>query len=310
MMGDDHKPDAKLDAAPNLLGIWMMAIRPKTLVLSLSPVFLAVLLIWHQGEAHVDWLVLATILLATIAIQISTNLWNDSADAESGLDSSSKRLGPARPTSLGLLSALAVWRGALFFLGIAGLCGLYLALIGGWLILAIGLAALLCAVGYSYGPYPLSYSPFGELFVLLFFGVFAVLGSAWLLGDALSAPIALAGAWIGLPAAAVLLINNHRDRVGDKAGGRRTLAILLGPIWTVRLIRALLLLACIGLFPLTGWALSSIVGALVCLIYVYFMILPCLKQDRPAQQLNVCLARTSLFQLVLLVTLAIALASQ
>ena len=165
-----------------------------------------------------DWLVFPIIILSSVSIQIATNLWNDAADASSGLDQASERLGPPRATSLGLLKAWHVRLAAFLFLLLAALCGLYLVYVGGWPILLIGIVGIICAFGYSSGPYPISGSPYGEVFVIIFFGIMAVMGSAYLLTGTWSEVSFWAGFYIGLPAAAVLVVNNYRDRVGDEKG--------------------------------------------------------------------------------------------
>ena len=132
-------------------------------------------------------------------------------------------------------------------------------------IMAVGLASLVCAWAYSYGPAPISASPSGEFFVILFFGVAATTGIVWLAAGAFDATTIVLGVAVGLPAAAVLTINNHRDRAQDAADGRRTLAILLGARGTVALygceLAAAALIAAYALWPLSGAAvLVALVG--------------------------------------------------
>ena len=287
----------------NSLKIWLMAIRPKTLALSLGPVLLAGL-IARQTQTGIDWLVFPVILISAVSIQIATNLWNDAADADSGLDKPAERLGPPRVTSLGLLSAGKVKMAAVAFLLLSALCGLYLVLVGGWPIMVIGIVGIICAFGYSSGPYPISGSPFGEVVVILFFGVMSVMGSFYLMSGAWTEIAFWAGFYIGLPAAAVLLVNNHRDRIGDREGGRRTLAIQLGPDKTRQLYGALLLLACLGLvhlFSLIDHGTLNLISTVVAgLLALYCLAGPIrnLYLAETAPDLNRCLAGTSMVQLV------------
>jgi 1,4-dihydroxy-2-naphthoate octaprenyltransferase len=167
-------------------------------------------------------------LAVALAIQIGTNLLNDWRDGESGLDAAD-RLGPTRVTASGLMKPADVKRMAYIAFGCAAVAGLFAILVGGLPMLVIGAASLVAGLGYSNGPRPISGTPFGEVFVLAFFGVAAVVGTHWLMAGQWSVGAFACGLQIGLPAAAVLLVNNHRDRVGDAASGRRTLAILLGP---------------------------------------------------------------------------------
>jgi 1,4-dihydroxy-2-naphthoate polyprenyltransferase len=208
--------------------LWVIASRFKTVSLSQVPVLAGSWIAASSGQWRLDAMLLA--MLAAGAIQVGTNLWNDAADAASGVDQPD-RLGPPRMTALGLLDGAEVRRAALAAFGVALLSGLVLVRIGGWPIVAIGLVSLALGYLYSMGPRPLSGLPFGELLVIGFFGVVAVSGTALLHGGAaLAPPTLLTGLMIGLPAAAVLILNNHRDRVQDARAGRRTLAILVGPV--------------------------------------------------------------------------------
>lgn len=235
--------------------VWWTAIRPRTLPLAASPVLVGIALAWAEG-ATPRWLAALATLLAALLIQIGTNLHNDAADHERGNDRAD-RLGPLRVTAAGWVSADAVRHAAHLAFVLAFVIGVYLAVLGGWPIVAAGLASLAAGYAYSGGPRPISYSPFGELFVLVFFGLVAVGGSHYLQSGDLTPRALLAGFAIGLPAAAVLLINNLRDRVADLAAGRRTLAAVIGPHASRRLHAALMLLpfALLPLFALrpTAW---------------------------------------------------------
>jgi len=221
------------------LRAWLLALRPRTLSLSLTPVLVAAALAWREhGELHFG--LLLALLLAAMAIQIGVNLHNDAADFRSGTDGAA-RLGPPRASAQGWLPAEQVERAAMLVLGLAFMVGIWLVQLGGWPILLIGLAALAGAWGYSAGPSPISRGPWGELVVWLFFGLAATLGSYYLLAGTLSWSSLLAGVALGAQAAAVLLLNNHRDRSSDRAAGRATLAMRLGLEGSRTLYRWLLL---------------------------------------------------------------------
>jgi 1,4-dihydroxy-2-naphthoate octaprenyltransferase len=219
-------PAAVLPPPPGALRLWWIAARPRTLPLSLTPVLVGLALAWAEGATPRLLVAIAT-LAAALLIQIGTNLQNDAADFERGLDRPG-RIGPLRVTAAGWASSQRVRAVASLAFGLAFLLGIYLAFIGGWPIVAIGLASLAAAYAYSGGPQPISHTPYGELFVWFFFGVLAVAGSHWLQAERLSPAALLAGAALGLPAAAVLLVNNLRDLADDRAAGRVTLAALLG----------------------------------------------------------------------------------
>ena len=217
-----------------------LAIRPRTLSISVAPVVVGSSLAWAEGSA-LHWLPFIAALCCAILIQIGTNLHNDAVDCEKGNDLPD-RPGPLRVTAAGWVSARIVRRAAFGCFAAAFLLGIYLAAVGGWPIVGIGLTSLLAGWAYSGGPRPISYTPFGELFVLVFFGLLAVGGSAWLQGQPANADVLLGGLICGLPAAAVLLVNNTRDRQADWRVGRRTLAGLLGQRGATQAYIALMML--------------------------------------------------------------------
>ncbi len=233
---------------PDRLRAWLMATRPKTLTLSLAPVAVGAALA-HAAGGAMRWSAVVVALLASAAIQIGTNLHNDAADFFRGADGPD-RLGPLRVTAAGLLGASEVERGAALSFALAALSGLYLVWLGGAPILLLGLASILCGWAYSSGPKPISHTPLAEIFVLAFFGVAAVGGTCWLAAGRLDSAALIGGAALGLFAAAVLLVNNHRDRIEDARNGRKMLAILLGPQGSGALYAGLMLAPFALLAPL------------------------------------------------------------
>jgi 1,4-dihydroxy-2-naphthoate octaprenyltransferase len=220
------------------LNILLMASRPRTLSLSLAPVAVGAALAFAQyGAIRCGALLVA--LLSSALIQIGTNLHNDAADFSRGGDSP-ERLGPKRVTAAGLLDAASVEKAAVACFFGAALGGLYLIGVGGVPILVLGLLSILCGWLYSSGPQPIAATPLGEIFVIAFFGLGATCGTYWLAAGRLDASALYAGLALGLFAAAVLLVNNHRDRTEDARNGRRTLAILLGPCASGALYAALM----------------------------------------------------------------------
>lgn len=217
---------------------WLAAIRPKTLPLSVTPVLVGSALAFAEVGLF-RWDVFVVALVAAMLIQIGTNLHNDAADFERGADGPD-RLGPARAVAEGWLSATMVKRVALRCFALAFILGIYLAAVGGWPIVALGLASLAAGWGYTGGPRPIAYSPLGELFVFLFFGLFAVVGSYYLHTGSVSPLAWVAAAALGLHAAAVLTVNNYRDLEQDAGVGKRTLAVHLGRERTQRLYGLLL----------------------------------------------------------------------
>ncbi|WP_374344095.1 1,4-dihydroxy-2-naphthoate octaprenyltransferase [Azonexus sp.] len=282
----------RIDTAwrPSTCFVWWTAIRPRTLGMSVAPVAFGTALALADGGG-LDWAVLAATLACALLIQIGTNLYNDAADYERGTDTPDRR-GPTRVTLAGWASAGSVKRGAALCLGVALAIGAGLVAVGGWPILAIGCASLVAAWGYSGGPRPISHTPLGEVFVLAFFGVFAVAGSHWLQSPQLSWRDLVGGLAVGAPAAAVLLVNNFRDLDTDRRSGRRTLAAVLGPRRT-RFAYAAFVLAPFAAFAAlaAGGLLGAVAGAL-CLPACVALI-PRLEPTAGAAELNRLLAATA-----------------
>lgn len=217
---------SRVDQPPDGWRLWWLAIRPKTLTISVAPVVAGTALAW--GDTHaLDVRPFAASLLGALAIQAGTNLYNDLGDALRGGDQP-LRQGPPRVTALGWASPERVRRAALASFALAALVGLYLAWLGGWPIIALGLASLAAGWAYSGGPRPIAYTPTGEAFVIAFFGIGAVGGTYYLQTLNLTGQSIIAGAAMGSVAAAVLLANNYRDMEPDRLAGRRTLAIRVG----------------------------------------------------------------------------------
>ena len=171
---------------------------------------------------------LVVALLCSALIQIGTNLQNDVGDFRRGADRHGRH-GPPRATTLGWLSPRQVQTAATMSFVLAIFSGAYLVWVGGLPILYIGLASVVAGAAYTSGPLPIAYSPLGELFVLVFFGVIAVSGSYYLQVSGVSSDALIAGALVGMLAAAVLVVNNTRDIDSDGRAGKRTLAVRLGP---------------------------------------------------------------------------------
>ncbi|MBT3347221.1 MAG: 1,4-dihydroxy-2-naphthoate octaprenyltransferase [Thiotrichales bacterium] len=212
----------------NYLNPWILALRPKTVTMSLVPVAVgAVVAVVESGNYSLDYPLLGVIFITALLIQIGTNLYNDAGDALRGADGED-RLGPVRVVSSGLLPLATVQRVAkLSFFG-ALLSGCWLVWVGGLPILTIGILSIGAGIAYTGGSRPIAYTIFGELFVFLFFGLAAVMGTTYLLIFSWSMLALLLGSALGMLAAAVLVVNNYRDIDGDSLVGKNTLAVKLG----------------------------------------------------------------------------------
>lgn len=205
----------------------LLAARPKTLPAAIVPVWAGCVLAWKLTGAFHLGLAVCT-LLGAIAIQIATNFFNDAIDAAKGADTE-KRLGPIRVTASGLMSSQAVMRLAVVFLLAAIGCGVFLYQARGWPIILIGIPSLFLAYGYTGGPFPLAYRGLGELFVILFFGFVAVMGTVFIQTGGWPKEAILLGGQIGLLSAVLISVNNLRDREEDATTGKHTLAVRFGP---------------------------------------------------------------------------------
>jgi len=230
---------------PGSFGAWVLAMRLKTLTAAATPVLVATGVsvavgktAWLQEGA---WPGLAA-LMGALLLQIASNFANDVFDFEAGADTDD-RLGPPRAAQLGLLTPQQLRRGLIAVLGAALIVGCYLATVRGWPIIAIGLASMLAAVAYTGGPYPLGYHGLGDIFVMLFFGFVAVLGTAYVELGYVPELAYFAAIPVGALSTAILVVNNLRDRESDARVGKRTLAVRLGERGAVLEYAALVLLA-------------------------------------------------------------------
>jgi len=216
-------PHAK--ATPGILSIWWQAIRPRTLAAGAAPVLVGAALAVADGAFHL-WACLFA-LAGALALQIATNIHNDYEDFVRGADGPD-RLGPKRATAEGWIAPTTVRRAAIGVFAAALVIGVYLVARGGWPILALGLASI--AAGYSYtgGPKPLAYVGLGDLFVLIFFGFAAVVGTYYVQSLTTCASAWWLGLGVGLLSTAILAVNNLRDHQSDAAAGKRTLVVRFG----------------------------------------------------------------------------------
>jgi 1,4-dihydroxy-2-naphthoate octaprenyltransferase len=213
-------------SGPGTAQRWLLAIRPKTLPAASSPVIVGTAVAINEDAFRLGPALAA--LLAALLIQIGTNLANDLFDYRKGADAG-ERLGPVRVTQAGLLKPEQVAAGTAITFGLAAALGLYLIAAGGWPVLVIGLLSILSGIAYTGGPFPLGYNGLGDLFVFVFFGFAAVCGTYYVQAGTVSA----AAFWASIPMGAlitnILVVNNLRDIDTDRAAGKLTLAVRMGP---------------------------------------------------------------------------------
>ena len=177
------------------------------------------------------------VLVAALAIQIGVNFANDVADAATGADTEA-RIGPRRAVASGLVTPTEMWRAIAIVFGIAGLIGIYLIAEGGPVILVIGITSIVAALGYTNGPVPYGYRGLGEVFVFVFFGLVATVGTRWVFDRSAPGEVWIGGVVMGLLATAILVANNVRDVDTDRDAGKRTLVVVLGRSFGRRLYAA------------------------------------------------------------------------
>jgi 1,4-dihydroxy-2-naphthoate octaprenyltransferase len=242
-----------------------MAARPRTLPAAIAPVLVGTAAaVDVSDEIRVGAFVAA--LIGSVFIQIGTNLANDYSDAHRGADAAD-RLGPVRVTSSGLVAPRRVLVATWIAFAIAVVAGVYLAIVAGPVILAVGAASILAGVLYTGGPRPYGYEGLGELFVFLFFGLVAVNGSYYVQLERLDwRPFGLSLA-VGFLATAILVVNNVRDVDTDRRAGKRTLAVRIGRP-RARTMYAWLIAAAFAAVPVTliatggpAWGLLALLAA-------------------------------------------------
>jgi len=204
---------------------WVTAARVPTLPAAVSPILVGAAAAARGG--HFRPLASLVALVSSVLIQIGTNLANDLFDFKKGADAG-ERLGPLRVTQAGLLSPGEVAAGTIVSFGLAALLGLYLVHVAGWPLLVVGILSIASGVLYTGGPWPLGYHGLGDLFVFIFFGLVATMGTYYVNADSLSVPALVVSIPIALLVTAILVVNNLRDIEPDRAAGKFTLAVLIG----------------------------------------------------------------------------------
>jgi 1,4-dihydroxy-2-naphthoate polyprenyltransferase len=282
------------------LRLWFLAARPRTLPAAIAPVLVGTSLAISEDTFRP--LAFVAALVGSVFIQIGTNLSNDYSDARRGADTED-RLGPVRVTAGGLLPPRRVLVGTYLAFGVAVAAGAYLAAVAGWELLVVGVASIVAGVLYTGGPRPYGYEGLGEVFVFLFFGVVAVVGSYFVQQESLEWEAFALAVPVGLLAAAILVVNNVRDIDTDRRAGKRTLAVRLGRDRTRTLFSAMLLVAYLAVVPvavaLTPWVLAPVLT-----LPLAARLARTVRSRVDGPSLNAALARTGMLQLAFCVLLS------
>ncbi len=211
---------------PSALRIWLLAIRPATLPAAASGVVVGLGAALAVGTPFRLDTALGCLAVALL-LQVLANLANDLSDHRRGADTPD-RAGPTRVAASGLVTERQLEVAIGLVIAIAGLVGLWLVVVGGPVILALGALAIVAALAYTGGPFPYGYRALGEVFVFIFFGLVAVAGTAYLQALRLNPLFFLAAIPVGALVTAILVVNNLRDIPTDATAGKRTLAVILG----------------------------------------------------------------------------------
>jgi len=244
--------------------VWWQLTRPHTLTASFAPVFLGTMIAINYTDIH--WGLFLAMLIASLLIQAATNMFNEYYDFARGLDNE-KSVGIGGAIVRNGVKPKTVLSLALFLYLIAAVIGIWICAQTSWWLLVVGGAAM--AIGYLYtgGPYPIAYTPFGELFSGVVMGYLIVIIAFYIQTMSVTVEASLLAVPSTLLVAAIMMTNNIRDMVGDAASGRKTLVILTGRPAGVAILASffaisyLWILALVIFNDLTPWTLLVFLSA-------------------------------------------------
>jgi 1,4-dihydroxy-2-naphthoate octaprenyltransferase len=205
--------------------LWIAAARPKTLTASVSPVLVACALAYRAGT--LKWIPAILCLSVAFFAQIAANFANDYFDFKKGADTP-ERLGQPRAVASGWITPGAMLKGALITLGAACLCGCGLLFFSEWWLIFVGIAIVAGVITYSAGPYPLAYNGWGDICVLVFYGVVPLCFTYYVCAGEFTLTVLLLSLAMGFISTNILVVNNYRDFQQDRAAGKRTSTVIFG----------------------------------------------------------------------------------
>lgn len=279
--------------SPSKFRAFFLAARPKTLPAALAPVLLGTASAAAVGGMRLVPAVLAA--LFALFAQIASNLANDRGDFLRGADKKD-RAGFARATASGWLTPKEVAAGTLAALCLAALSGGGLIFYGGWEMLIVGACSLLACLAYTSGPFPLSYHGLGDVFVVIFFGIVAVVFTCWVQAGTLPPFVWVVALACGLGADNILIVNNIRDRETDALAGKRTTVVRFGEAWAKKVFRinfALIALSPLALRFVFGLGALTVLLPMLCLPFAVGGLVRKLDAIRDPRDCNPLLAKVA-----------------
>ncbi|WEG15030.1 1,4-dihydroxy-2-naphthoate polyprenyltransferase [Pullulanibacillus sp. KACC 23026] len=234
--------------------IWWRLLRPHTLTASFTPVILGTAMALSSGSFHLVLFLAMTV--ASLLIQSATNMFNEYFDYKRGLDDANS-IGIGGTIVRDGIKPETVLRLAFIFCGVSTLIGVYICAESSWWLAAIGIVCMLAGYFYTGGPYPIAYTPFGELVAGTFMGLVLVLISYFIQAGTVTLSSFLLSVPIAFTCGGILMANNIRDLDGDKEKGRHTLAILLGRNQAIRFLAGMFAFSYIWVVGLTLFHVES-----------------------------------------------------
>ncbi|MFZ9368692.1 MAG: 1,4-dihydroxy-2-naphthoate polyprenyltransferase [Ilumatobacteraceae bacterium] len=208
------------------INLWIQGARPKTLPAAIAPVVVGAACAQLESSTQNNWLNAVFALAVSLALQVAVNYANDYSDGIRGTDKN--RVGPLRLVGSGAKKPADVKTATFLAFGVAAVFGFVLAATTTWWLLLVGVFCFLAGWFYTGGKHPYGYLGFGEVFVFIFFGVVATMGTTFVINEQLTPVSFLASVVVGCLACALLAVNNLRDIAGDQISNKKTLAVRIG----------------------------------------------------------------------------------
>ena len=278
---------------------WIQAARPKTLLVSMAPVVMSVAL--ASVYSRINWLPAVLCLIFAVLAQILSNFVNDYADGVKGIDKD--RIGPQRMVASGFISPEIMRKGIAFIGVMAFLVGCPLIYWGGWILLPIGIVILLVALAYSTGPFPLSQHGFGDLAVIVFYGLIPVTLTFFIQTGIINLNIVMAGLAIGFISDNLLIVNNMRDADNDLKNNKKTTVGIFGKRFMILVYYANPLIAIVLGFVVFNHIISPMTWLMAAVPFLAFSIMvSCKFSKAKGEEYNKLIGLSSLESIVFALT--------